>query len=329
MASFISNPDLPFVRPDFPGNYFENGQFRHARYASESAPLGRVLRWQLSENPQKQEKAHDPFQVRCVRGSKFLQSDEDMLVWLGHASFFIRMQGVTMITDPCWTDLPMIKREVGLPCAVNDFKNIDYLLLSHGHRDHYDTACVNQLIAQNPGMELLMPLRLSELLGSQRHSVPHQEAAWWQRFRVNAGLEIIFLPAKHWNRRWLKDMNRQLWGSFLLRGEGRSVYFGGDSAYEGHFAEIEQLLGPPDISLLPVGAYQPQYMMKEAHMNPSEAVQAFHDLKSQTFIPIHYGTYSLSDEPLGEPVRQLKEMQQQEKINGELAFLEVGETFAL
>ena len=329
MASFLSNPDLPFVRPDFPGNYFEAGQFRHARYASEAAPMSQVLRWQLSGNPQKEEKIRDPFQVKCLRGSSFLRSKEDTLVWLGHASFFIRMQGITVITDPCWTDLPMIKRQVGLPCAVNDFKGIDYLLLSHGHRDHYDTNCVNQLIVQNPRMEILMPLKLGELLGSQRDSVPHQEAGWWQQFRVKAGLEIIFLPAKHWNRRWLNDFNQQLWGSFLLRSENRTVYFGGDSAYEGHFAEIEQLLGAPDISLLPVGAYKPPFMMHQAHMNPEESVRAFHDLKSTTLIPIHYGTYDLSDEPMGEPVRHLKRMQERESIQGTLKFLEVGEVFGL
>ena len=329
MAIFLSNPKLPFVRPDFPGNYFEDGQFYHAQYASKLAPTSQILRWQLGKNPQKQEKITDPFRVKCVRGSGFLSSSEDQLVWLGHASFFIRMQGITLLTDPCWTDLPLIKRQVGLPCAVNDFKNIDYLLLSHGHRDHYDTECINQLIAQNPSMEVLMPLRLSELLGSQRDTVPFQEAAWWQRFSVKAGLEIIFLPAKHWNRRWLNDFNQQLWGSFLLRSEGGTVYFAGDSAYASHFAEIEQLVGAPEVSLLPVGAYKPSFMMREAHMNPSEAVQAFHDLKSKTMIPIHYGTYDLSDEPRGEPVRALKAMGEEGSINGELKFLEVGETFAL
>ena len=329
MASFLSNPDLPFVRPDFPGNYFDDGQFYHAQYASGIAPLSRILQWQLAGNPQNQEKANDPFRVKCVRGSSFLRSSEDMLVWLGHASFFIRMQGITMITDPCWTDLPIIKRRVGLPCAVNDFKNIDYLLLSHGHRDHYDTDCVNRLIVQNPRMEVLMPLRLSELLGSQRDAVPHQEAAWWQRFHVKSGLEIIFLPAKHWNRRWLNDFNQQLWGSFLLRSEGRTVYFAGDSAYADHFTEIRQLLGAPDISLLPVGAYKPPFMMQEAHMKPTEAVQAFHDLESKTMIPIHYGTYDLSDEPMGEPVRRLKAMRDEGSIEGELEFLDVGELLFL
>ena len=329
MASFVSNPDLPFVRPDFPGNYFDDGQFHHAQYASELAPMSRILRWQLSGNPQKQEKINDPFRVKCTLGSSFLRSSEDMLVWLGHASFFIRMQGITMITDPCWTDLPMIKRLVGLPCAVNDFIDIDYLLLSHGHRDHYDTDCINQLIVQNPGMEVLMPLKLSELLGTQRDSVLYQEAAWWQQFHVKPGLEIIFLPAKHWNRRWLNDFNQQLWGSFLLRSEGHTVYFAGDSAYAGHFAEIKQLLGAPDISLLPVGAYKPPFMMQEAHMRPSEAVQAFHDLESKTMIPIHYGTYNLSDEPIGEPVRKLKAMRDEGSIKGELKFLGVGEHGAL
>lgn len=329
MASFRYNPNLAFVRPDFPGNYFQDGQFHHARYASEEVSMGQVLRWQLSTNPQKQEKARDPFRLKCIHDSSFLDGTDDLIVWLGHASFFIRMQGVTVITDPCWTDLPTIPRQVGLPCAVNDFQGIDYLLLSHGHRDHYDTACVNQLIAQNPKMELLLPLELSQLLGSQRGAVAYQEAAWWQQFNTRDGLEITFLPAKHWNRRWLNDFNRQLWGSFWLRSGAQTVYFAGDSAYAGHFAEIRQVMGAPDVCLLPIGAYKPPFIMREAHMSPEEAVRAFHDLEGKTMVPDHYGTYQLSDEPMGEPVRQLKKMRGEESVRGELRFLEIGEVMSL
>lgn len=330
MASFLHNPDLPFARPDFPGNFFQNGQFHHAQYASAEASLGRVFRWQLSGNPQRKEKANDPFQLRCISDSGFLNRSEDTLVWLGHASFFIRIQGVTMITDPCWGNLPLLARRVGLPAPMSDFRNIDYLLLSHGHRDHYDAGCVNQLIDQNPRMELLLPLKLSELLGHRRAVVPHQEAAWWQRFDTRSEVEITFLPAKHWNRRWLHDFNQQLWGSFLIRGGSRSVYFGGDSAYAGHFAEIKQWMGAPDVCLLPVGAYKPPFMMREAHMNSTEAVRAFRDLGGSTLIPDHYGTYDLSDEPVGEPVRLLKALQAEGTVAAEeLRFLEVGEPLGL
>lgn len=330
MASFLHNPRLLFARPDFPGNYFQDGQFYHARYASAEAPLGRVLRWQLAGNPQKQEKTRDPFRLRCISDSGFLNNEEDTLVWLGHASFFIRMQGVTMLTDPCWGNLPIIPRRVGLPVPISSFRNIDYLLLSHGHRDHYDADCVNQLIDQNPRMELLLPLKLSELLGRRRALVAHQEAAWWQRFATRPEVEITFLPAKHWNRRWLHDFNRQLWGSFLIRSGSRAVYFGGDSAYAGHFKETKQWLGDTDICLLPVGAYRPPFMMRDAHMNPSEAVRAFRDLGGKTLIPDHYGTYDLSDEPTGEPVRLLQMARAEGKITAsELRFLEVGEPLAL
>ncbi len=328
MASFLYNPDLSFVRPNFPGNFFEKGQFHHAQYASGEVPVGRVLQWQLSGNPQKQEKTRDPFRLKCIRDNRFLKEDKDMMVWLGHASFFMRIQGKTIITDPCWTDLPAIKRKVGLPCAVNDFRDIDYLLLSHGHRDHYDSACVNRLLDQNPAIELLLPLKLSQLLGDRKQSVKYQEAAWWQQFRTEDGLEITFLPAKHWNRRWLNDFNQQLWGSFWLRSEQSSVYFAGDSGYANHFAEIQQYMGTPDVSLMPVGAYKPSFMMREAHMNPHEAVRAFHDLRGTSMVPIHYGTYDLSDEPIGEPVRQLKAMQQQNRVQG-LKLADVGEVIYL
>ena len=325
---FRFNPNLPFVRDDFPGNYYEDGQFHHARYASTEIAASEILRWQLSGNPQKKEKERDPFRLRIIRDNSFLTSEEDMLVWLGHASFFIRMQGLTFLTDPCLKDLPFIKRLAPLPCALEDLRGIDYLLISHGHRDHYDEDCVNQLIDQNPGMQLLLPLDISQLLGNRRSRVSYQEAAWWQQFRVADGVEVTFLPAKHWNRRWLNDFNRQLWGGFLLRSTGensRSIYFSGDSAYDDHFSKIKEVIGELDISLLPVGAYKPSYVMQLAHMSPEEAVRAFHSVGGKTFIPMHYGTYDLSDEPIGEPVRKLRRLQEQEAIRGDLKFLAVGE----
>ncbi len=328
MLQYLLNLDLPLINPAFKGNYMANGRFQEGSHGSNVPSYSTVLRWQLSANPQKEEKKRDPFRLKVMPGRSFLQQD-NVLVWLGHASFFIQLNGVSLLTDPCLTDLPLIKRQVGLPCPLREFYGIDYLLLSHGHRDHYDTKSVNRLIYQNPQMALLLPLKLSELLGNQRKRVNYQEAAWWQQFRTKEGVDIYFLPAKHWNRRGLLDLNRNLWGSFLIKTREISIYFGADSAYGPHFREIREIAGAPDICMLPVGAYKPPYMMQEAHMNPEEAVQAFHDLQANVMIPMHYGTYDLSDEPLGEPVRQLESLRQEGKIQGELRFMEVGEVMSL
>lgn len=329
MAEFKYNQDLEFVKKGVRGVWYEDGQFMHARYASDTAGLGKVLRWQLSPNPQRKEKKEDSYQVKCIYDPSFLTKEEDMIVWLGHASFFIRLGGLTLLTDPCLTDLPLIKRLVVPPCPLSELKNINFLLLSHGHRDHYDEKVIRQLIEQNPTMSLLLPLEISQLLGSYRDRNPFQEAAWWQRYKLTGDLEITFLPAKHWNRRYLTDLNRQLWGSFWIRYRDTSVYFAGDSAYDTHFSEIREVMGEPDICLMPVGAYKPAYMMQTAHMSPTEALQAFHDLGGKVLVPMHYGTYRLSDEPLGEPPRLLREAEAAGTLSGDLRVLSVGEVMSL
>lgn len=327
MSQYLKNPELSVVHPDFKGNPYSHGQFS-ADEMTINASFWKVLKWQLSKNPQKEEKKRDDFKLNLVQGRSFLQSSEDMMVWLGHASFFIRMNGISMIIDPCLQDLPFVRRKVGLPCSIKEFIGIDYLLLSHGHRDHYDTSSANQLIEQNPYMELLLPLKLSGLLTNKHKDVKYQEAGWWQQYKVD-GIDILFLPARHWNRRGLSDFNKELWGSFLIKSDKLSVYFAGDSGYAPHFKEIREITGGPDICILPTGAYQPPFMMQEAHLNPKEAVDAFHDLEGKIFIPMHYGTYDLSDEPIGEPARILQDCQRQGKINGELKMLDVGEIFRL
>jgi len=329
MADFRYNKNLPFVKKEAQGVWYENRQFVHAKYASDTPAFDKILRWQLQPNPQKKEKKEDRFRVKCIYNSAFLSSSDDMIVWLGHASFFIRIGEITLLTDPCLTDLPLIKRLVPPPCPISALNDINYLLMSHGHRDHFDEKVINELIEQNPAMTFLLPLEISRLLGKKRNSVLFQEAAWWQRFTAKDDLEITFLPAKHWNRRYLHDMNRQLWGSFWIQYQGVSIYFGGDSAYDSHYQEIREVMGEPDICLLPIGAYRPSSVMKSAHMNPAEAVRAFQDLGGKTMIPMHYGTYDLSDEPLGEPLQLLREFKEINRLTGELKALAVGEVLPL
>ncbi len=327
MATYLLNPELNTIDPDFKGNLFDKGQFRADGMTSE-ASYRKVLRWQLSKNPQKLEKEKDSFRVNVVPGRSFLSGQDNMIVWLGHASFFIRVNGIQMITDPCLKDLPIVKRKVGLPCSIKEMLGLDYMLISHGHRDHFDKDSISQLMHQNPQMQLLLPLKISDLFGKRKHQVAYQEAGWWQQYKVDT-LDLYFLPAKHWNRRGLTDFNQNLWGSFLIRTPQQSIYFAGDSGYAGHFKEIREKVGAPDICLMPVGAYKPSFIMQPAHMSPQEAVKAFQDLQGKVMIPMHYGTYDLSDEPLGEPVRILKQYQQENRIGGTLKMLAVGETFKI
>ena len=143
------------------------------------------------------------------------------------------------------------------------------------------------------------------------------------------------MPSKHWCKRGLFDFNEMLWGGFWLEAQNEienkshKLFFVGDTAYANHFKRIEKILGSPDTVIMPIGAYKPPFMMQNAHINPEEAVKAFEETKGKTLIPMHYGTFDLADEPLGEPIKWLtSEMEKQgflKKLNapkiGEVVYL--------
>jgi L-ascorbate metabolism protein UlaG (beta-lactamase superfamily) len=304
----LKNEKLEVVKPDFRGNKTVAGQFVNGSelYIPE---FSNVLRWQLSRNPQREEKKADRFVPRVVYGCDFIASTEDMVVWLGHSSFFIRVNGTTFLTDPVLYDLPLLRRRVGLPCAPDKLTGIDFLLLSHGHRDHLDNRSIRTIYQHNPDLKALAPLQAGNLLRSAEPHLPYQEAGWYQKYDLSPeGIEIYFLPASHWHRRGPFDMNKVLWGSFLIKTANLQLFFAGDTGFNTHFEEIESLFGPMDVCLMPVGAYRPAFLMQKSHLNPHEAVRAYNVLRGGTFIPMHYGTYDLSDEPAGEPVRLLEQI---------------------
>ena len=329
--SYKSNPKLKTIKPNYPGNRFKNGMYFNdvPRY---QPTLKDILQWQIfNKKPQKEEKKRDKFKVKLIENRAIFTEKQDTIMWLGHASFFIRINGTSILTDPCYSPLGFLKRRVGLPCNINDIKGLDYLLLSHNHRDHFDKPSLRKILKNNPSVEWLAPLGMGKMIRPFRVT-NYQEAGWYQQFSMNNGLEITCLPAIHWNRRYLHDLNRMLWGSFLIRwkdgqGKQKTIFFAGDSAYGEHFKEIKALVGEIDIVFMPIGAYKPRIIMKSSHVNPEEATQAFNELGAKIFIPMHYGTYDLSDEPAGEPIRMMRQFAKDGTLKGALKELAVGETF--
>lgn len=137
----IKNERLETIKPAYRGNKIVNGRFANGEELY-NPNFRDVLRWQLSKNPQHDEKKQDNYTPPVQHGKAFVHDDKDMVVWLGHASFFIRLNGVTFLTDPVFYDLPLLKRKSGLPCAPEELRNVDFILLSHGHRDHLDRKSV-------------------------------------------------------------------------------------------------------------------------------------------------------------------------------------------
>ena len=320
------NPALTVVKEGWEGNTVIDGRF-HNGAESENISFGKILKWRFSSNPQRDEKRNDTFRLQV---SPFDTSvmPKNSITWLGHSSFLIDANGVRMITDPCFFDLPSGRRKAALPCTADSLTSIDYLLVSHDHRDHFDRKSVEILAKNNPEMEALIPLGGGRLFGGKKLSgIRRQEAGWYQEYVVKEGIRIIFLPAKHWGRRGLNDFNTTLWGSFLIIAAGTKIFFAGDSAYdEDIFKEIRDLFGDIDICMLPVGAYSPPFIMKQAHINPEEAVQTFLDLGGKRLIPMHYGTYILSDEPPGEPLKRLRRCAAENRIEQTICELTEGQS---
>jgi L-ascorbate metabolism protein UlaG (beta-lactamase superfamily) len=325
-VQYRRNEALRTIRPGYPGNKLIGSEFCNGETLFEPS-FGTALRWQLTANPQKEEKKKDTWTPAVVPCAEAFFSTGDMLVWLGHASFLLRIGGVSLLFDPVLFSSLGLRHRHALPCQPQDVRNIDYLLLSHGHRDHLDEKSIKLLAQQNPQMRALSSLGVASLLRGMAPTLPVQEAGWWQQYDlgVSAPFEIYYLPASHWHRRGLTDLNKVLWGSFLIKTEDRLLYFAGDTSYGDHFEQIEQTFGPIDIVFMPIGAYKPPFMMHMSHVNPHEAAKAANVLRAGHVVPMHHGTFDLSDEPASEPLRLLTEVAADGLLRGELHAPAVGE----
>jgi L-ascorbate metabolism protein UlaG (beta-lactamase superfamily) len=260
-----------------------------------------------------------------------LQHDDIAVTFVNHATFLIQINGITVLTDPIWSERASPVHWAG-PKRVRDpgvtweaLPPIDIVLLSHNHYDHLDIATLGRLrdrfdpimlVAAGDG-RIIEPLGIRQL----------HELDWWDSFTLNEQCRVTFVPTQHFSARSVFDRQKSLWGGYMIEVSGRRIYFSGDTGYSVHFAEISRRLGCPDIALLGIGSYEPQWFMKPVHMNPAEAVAAHRDLGAKYSIGMHFGTFQLSAEAIDQPLLDLALALKEQGI-AESAFvtLEVGET---
>ena len=220
-------------------------------------------------------------------------------MWIGHASLWLRLGETTVAIDPVLGDIPMYRRFTALPLPKEQLR-ADIVLITHAHYDHYDKASVKFLLAQNPNLIIVAPAGFWRYMKGMVEREQCFEMEWWESLMVG-GLFITLTPSKHWSRRTLFDTNKALWGGYVIQKEEHTLYHSGDSAMGDHFKTIGERF-EIDEAFLPIGAYKPEWIMSHNHLNPPEALQAAIDLGVKTLIPIHYGTFNLSDELLHEPL---------------------------
>ena len=306
--SFTSNPELKYLHtpPNWKGTpQLLDGTFQNIDYPFESK-FADVLKWKLTKNPQAEEKENDFEKLDFEKILTYSKSNEDQLIWLGHASYLIQLDGVTILTDPIWIDNWALKRKSELPLDPTLLENVDYILISHDHRDHCDENTLKLLGKMFPDAQVLAGLNMKPLIQDWMPKTKVQEAGWYQNFELSESLDITFVPSRHWSRRGLMDQNERLWGGFFIQTKSKSLYFMGDSGFGPHFKEIANTLGSPDYALMGVGAFKPEWFMNQAHTSPSDAAKAFREMKAKYFIPMHFGTFDLSDELLLEPLDWLQ-----------------------
>lgn len=270
-------------------------------------------------------KKRDTYRPNVQDPTEFLSSDRDGLVWLGHATFLVRLNGVTFLTDPIFGSLGIVEPFVDLPSPLEKMKHVDYVLLSHDHRDHMDEDTIRAVAGRFPNVKFLAGLSSEELIsGFIKPTNEVRTAGWFQQFDLgDAPVEIYFVPVRHWSRRGLFDTNKRLWGGFVLKGGETSIYFGGDSGYGRHYRETGELFPDIDYFLIGIGAYEPRWFMEPNHNNPADAVKAFQDIGARTMVPMHYGTFDLSDEPPGAPLGQLTAEAERAKISQQIKVLDL------
>jgi L-ascorbate metabolism protein UlaG (beta-lactamase superfamily) len=265
-----------------------------------------------------------------LRRPPSLDGSAALVSFIGHATFLIQTAAGNILTDPVYSQRASPfsfagPRRVRQPAiAFDDLPPVSIVLLSHNHYDHCDLRTLARLASLTDPI-VVTPLGNAPLLRSAGLTRV-EELDWWQE-ATSAPLPITLTPAHHFSARALFDRNRALWGGFSLVAGSRRVYFAGDSAYAPFFSEVRRRLGPIDLALLPIGAYEPRWFMGAVHMNPAEAVQAHLDLGAPESVAMHFGTFQLTTEGIDEPLRALEEARRANQISVDrFRALEFGES---
>jgi L-ascorbate metabolism protein UlaG (beta-lactamase superfamily) len=290
------------VSDHFDGELFFNPDDR------EEISTGALLRWAIERHmgPWDHEMRHAPIGKAPpseVSGGRL------RVTFVGHATLLVQVDGKNFLTDPVWSETIGPVAGFGFsrlrPPGIrfDDLPKIDVVLISHNHYDHLDVPTLARLMARDHP-KIIVGLGNTALL--EREGITGgQDLDWWQEREVGNGVRVISVPVHHSSNRALNDRRRTLWTGYVIDSPSGRIYFAGDTAMGPHFAETGARFGPFRLALLPIGAYNPRWVLKRAHISPAEAVLASQALRAEFSVAMHYGTFPEGDDGEFEPLRDL------------------------
>ncbi len=292
-------------------DHFDGERF-FAPGRSPDKTLGAMANWVLRERRARWPKAYpSPFvdrpPVRVAGGAL-------RVAYIGHASFLIQTRGLNLLIDPVYAKRASPTRWAG-PARVNppgvafdDLPPIDFVLVTHNHYDHLDLAVLSKLNARwRP--RILTPLGNDAIIRAHDGALSVEAYDWGAKVDLARDVAAHFVPAHHWSARGLGDRRMALWCAFLIDAPEGAIYCIGDTGFgDGEiFRDVGARFGPPRLALIPIGAYEPRWFMKDQHVNPTEAVKILELCAARQAIAHHWGTFHLSNEAIEEPPSALKE----------------------
>jgi len=241
------------------------------------------------------------------------------VTWLGHATSLIQASGLNVLTDPIFSRRaspvqfagPLRAQPPGIP--LDQLPHVDVVVVSHNHYDHLDRRSIRALARQPGGAPLFLVPKGLQAWMDRDGLQSAVELDWWQ-VHEHAGVEFHLTPAQHWSGRSLTDRNKTLWGAWAVFGADCHWFFSGDTGYSRDFLDTRRRFadrhspengGGFDLGLIAVGACEPRWFMREQHVDPQEAVQIHLDIGAKRSVGVHWGTFSLADEPLDHPMKVL------------------------
>jgi len=288
-------------------------EYKNTNGVASDKSFGDMLKWIRSDI--------EPVITKIELSSEWqnlnFSKDDNYAIWIGHSTFLIKKNGVTILTDPIFSKRASPFRNIGpkrlIPPAIplDELPSIDIVTVSHNHYDHLDIRSLKKLSKNNPQAIFLVPAGDEKLL--KRKKIRNVYAFDWWKSIEHKGFEITFTPVQHWSKRSLFDRNKSLWGGWFFKHKDYSLYHAGDTGYSKDFIDTKIKLGSPKYAFIPIGAYDPEWFMAESHVNPEDAVQIMIDLEAEKSFGMHWATFVLTDEDTIEPKIRLEKAMMEHK----------------